>query len=61
MPVIKTQQKISALQVGDELEVLFTDPGASHDISAWARVHGHSIINMDNTDYNKSITLVIQG
>ena len=60
MPVIKTQQRIAELNVGDELKVLFTDPGAVHDISAWVRVHGHSIINTDNSDYNKSITIVIR-
>ena len=61
MPVIRTQQRVAELQVGDELKVLFTDPGATHDISAWARIHGHSIMNIDDSDSNKSITILIRG
>lgn len=45
LPVIRTQQKIEALNDGDELLVVATDPGALHDIPAWCRVHGHRIIS----------------
>ena len=44
MPVIKAQNKIKELAVGDTLEMRCTDPGVLHDIPAWCRVHGHSII-----------------
>lgn len=46
MPVIRTQDKIKTLKPGDVLEVICTDPGCLHDIPAWCRVHGHTIISM---------------
>lgn len=44
MPVIKTQNKVKELAVGDKLEVVCTDPGALNDIPAWARINGHEIV-----------------
>ena len=44
MPVIRTQDKISELEVGDVLIVTCTDPGVLNDIPAWCRVHGHTVI-----------------
>jgi len=35
MPVIKTQNKVKELAVGDILSVICTDPGALSDIPAW--------------------------
>lgn len=43
LPVIRTQERVAALQPGDTLEVHCTDPGALHDIPAWCRIHGHSV------------------
>ncbi|MEC9314251.1 MAG: sulfurtransferase TusA family protein [Pseudomonadota bacterium] len=45
MPVIKTQNQVAAMQAGDEVEVICTDPGALNDIPAWARINGHSVID----------------
>jgi len=44
MPVIKTQNKVKELAVGDILDVVCTDPGALSDIPAWARITGHEIV-----------------
>lgn len=44
LPVIRTQDAIKDLQVGDRLEVVCTDPGAIHDIPAWCRVNGHEVL-----------------
>lgn len=44
MPVIRVQQMIETLKPGDRLEAVCTDPGAMHDIPAWSKVHGHTII-----------------
>ncbi|MDH5191314.1 MAG: sulfurtransferase TusA family protein [Gammaproteobacteria bacterium] len=46
MPVIRAQNAIADLPQGDVLEVVCTDPGAAHDIPAWCRVHGHSILEI---------------
>jgi len=50
MPVIRTQDKIKELKVGDTLEVVSTDPGALNDIPAWSRINGHKILDMRETD-----------
>ena len=44
LPVIRTQDAIKGLNVGDKLTVWASDPGTMHDIPAWARVHGHKIV-----------------
>jgi tRNA 2-thiouridine synthesizing protein A len=50
MPVIKTQNRIKELKIGDTLAVTCTDPGALNDIPAWARINGHEIINTIDDD-----------
>ena len=47
MPVIRTQDRVKALNTGDILEVRCTDPGALNDIPAWCRVHGHEVVGTD--------------
>ena len=57
MPVIRTQEKVEKLQVGDTLTVLCTDPGAIHDIPAWCRVNGHEVLGIQQEDQEISIRL----
>jgi tRNA 2-thiouridine synthesizing protein A len=57
MPVIRTQEKVEKLQVGDTLTVLCTDPGAIHDIPAWCRVNGHEVLGIRQNDEEISIRL----
>ena len=44
MPVIRTQDRVKMLSMGDILEVWCTDPGALNDIPAWCRIHGHRVV-----------------
>lgn len=44
MPVIRVQDKVRQLSPGDELEVTCTDPGVLHDIPAWCRINGHTVL-----------------
>jgi tRNA 2-thiouridine synthesizing protein A len=44
LPVIRTQDRVATLAPGDTLTVRATDPGALHDIPAWCRVHGHTLL-----------------
>lgn len=44
MPVIRVQEAIENLPAGSTLTAICTDPGALHDIPAWARIHGHSVV-----------------
>ncbi|PCJ36332.1 MAG: hypothetical protein COA99_13370 [Moraxellaceae bacterium] len=50
MPVIKTQNKIKELAIGDTLEVIASDPGVMHDIPAWCRINGHTVLESQKED-----------
>jgi tRNA 2-thiouridine synthesizing protein A len=60
MPVIKTQNKIKELNVGDSLEVICTDPGALSDVPAWVRINGHKIIDIQENNDEIIITVLVQ-
>ena len=57
LPVIRTQDAVAALQPGDSLRVLCTDPGVLHDIPAWCRVHGHELSDIVEQDDTITITI----
>ena len=50
LPVIRTQERVSAMPDGSELTVLATDPGTLHDVPAWCRVHGHELLSTERID-----------
>ena len=58
LPVIRTQDKVKQLNVGDRLEVICTDPGVMQDIPAWCRINGHKVI--EATAGNHEYTLLIE-
>lgn len=59
MPVIKTQDRIKQLAPGDTLRIECTDPGALHDIPAWARVNGHVVLETREDDYDYIVVLKV--
>lgn len=61
LPVIRTQNRIRTLRAGDILEVICTDPGASHDIPAWCRIHGHEVVETVEQDGEIRITIRAGG
>ncbi len=58
MPVIKTGERVATLAPGDELSILATDPGTLHDVPAWCRVHGHTVLA--TTQEGRNITVRIR-
>jgi tRNA 2-thiouridine synthesizing protein A len=61
MPVIKTQNKVKELSVGDILDVICTDPGAMSDIPTWARINGHEVIETAEKEGEIIITVAIKS
>lgn len=59
MPVIRTQQKIDSVEAGDIVQVECTDPGALYDIPAWAKVHGHKVIEKIEQDHEYIIVVKV--
>ncbi|MDI1302422.1 MAG: sulfurtransferase TusA family protein [bacterium] len=58
LPVIRTQDAVNRLQIGDKLLVIATDPGVMHDIPAWCRIHGHAVLTTETIE--NEIHLLIQ-
>jgi tRNA 2-thiouridine synthesizing protein A len=44
MPIIKTKKAIDALQIGQVLEMIATDPGSKSDMDAWTKKTGHALV-----------------
>lgn len=59
MPVIRTQDRIKTLTDGDVLRVTATDPGAMHDIPAWCRVHGHTLVTAEPVEQTFLFTIKV--
>ena len=61
-PGIRVQQLIEELgsdAVGEQIESTCTDPGALYDIPAWAKIHGHKIIDTSEEDYEYRVIIEI--
>ncbi|NOQ63796.1 MAG: SirA family protein [Methyloprofundus sp.] len=59
LPVIRTQDKVKLLDVGDQLTVTCTDPGVMQDIPAWCRINGHKILETQSGEYEYIIRLEV--
>jgi tRNA 2-thiouridine synthesizing protein A len=46
LPIIRLAAATRAAEAGTEITVLWTDPAARHDIGAWARMRGHTVIDV---------------
>jgi tRNA 2-thiouridine synthesizing protein A len=47
LPVIKTAQAIKALEAGQLLELLATDPGVEPDMKAWSSRTGNELVSVE--------------
>jgi tRNA 2-thiouridine synthesizing protein A len=45
MPIIKTRKAIQDLNSGEVLRMVATDPGSIHDIKAWSKRTGNTLLN----------------
>jgi len=61
MPVIRAQDRIKTLSVGDVLEVVCTDPGALQDVPAWCRINGHKVLETKTTEDEVFIIIEVVG
>ena len=59
MPVIRVQQAAETQPVGTLITAICTDPGALHDIPAWARIHGHTIVESRSEGREHIITIQV--
>ncbi|MCK4840694.1 MAG: sulfurtransferase TusA family protein [Methylococcales bacterium] len=59
LPVIRTQDKVKTMQLGDILEVVCTDPGVMQDIPAWCRINGHAVLETRSEEMEYTIVLEV--
>jgi tRNA 2-thiouridine synthesizing protein A len=44
MPILKTKKAVDALQLGQVLKMIATDPGSTSDMEAWTKKTGHELV-----------------
>jgi tRNA 2-thiouridine synthesizing protein A len=44
MPILKTKKAVDALQIGQVLKMISTDPGSVPDINAWTQKTGQELV-----------------
>jgi tRNA 2-thiouridine synthesizing protein A len=49
-PIIRTRKAMKALDTGQTLQVLATDPGAVLDFQAFCRITGNPLLEMSESD-----------
>ncbi len=49
-PVVRTNEEISNVEVGEILEMIADDPSSKPDIESWAKRTGHELVSVENSD-----------
>lgn len=47
LPIFKTKKAVDALQAGQVLQMISTDPGSASDMEAWTRKTGHRLLKSE--------------
>ncbi len=50
VPVVKTSKAVKAMEVGQILKMIATDPGSPPDMEAWSRQTGHELMRSMQED-----------
>lgn len=52
LPILKTKKALTAMQSGQVLKVIATDPGSWRDFEAFAKQTGNSLVSQEKTATN---------
>jgi tRNA 2-thiouridine synthesizing protein A len=47
MPILKTKKAVDALEPGQVLKMIATDPGSTSDMDAWTNRTGHELVDSE--------------
>ena len=61
MPVIRVQDAVADMALGDTLTAVCTDPGVLEDIPAWCRINGHALVSAQSADGEFRVTVRVEG
>ena len=50
MPMVKTNKAIKAMEAGDVLRIVATDPATQQDIPSWCERNGHELVEAGRED-----------
>lgn len=50
IPILKTKKAVDAMQSGEVLKMLSTDPGSVNDVSAWCKRTGNELLEQAEGD-----------
>jgi tRNA 2-thiouridine synthesizing protein A len=50
IPIVKAKKMIDTMALGEQLEVLATDPGSVADFQGWAKVSKHAVLKEQRTE-----------
>ena len=50
LPVIRLQNRVESLGIGERVHIVATDPGSLRDIPAWCRINGHRVVDSQEQD-----------
>ncbi len=49
MPILKTKKAVDALEPGQILKMIATDPGSESDMDAWTSRTGHTLVESEES------------
>ena len=44
LPILRLTKAVKAIAVGEQVEMIATDPGSVKDVQAWAKQTGHHLV-----------------
>ena len=59
-PLLETYKAVQAVNEGEGVKVISTDPGFASDVVNWAKTNGHDLLSL-NLEGNKYIAEVVKG
>jgi len=54
VPIVRAKKEIDAMQAGDVLEVLATDPGSVTDFQGWAKTSKLAVLKEQRTEKDQA-------
>ena len=57
LPVIRLQDKVNEIAVGDQVEIICTDPGVKNDIPAWCNINDQRIDSLVEQEHEIIFTV----
>jgi tRNA 2-thiouridine synthesizing protein A len=49
IPILRTKKAVDALQIGQVLKMIATDPGSVPDVEAWTSKTGHTLVGHEES------------